>query len=167
MVNITSSEQQTNNAEPIKQGLNKSLKHWSKKEKIAGLVVVGIFAWVLSFTFSGGGDTSNPNSQPQSPQRLSTGEEGMLNNNNSRQDCEGIVSLGIDKQAFSDLTDASVAKDQIGYARIFAEGRAFTAPNCTKVLAIDSTFTATEVRILEGEYLGASGWVPYEWAISN
>jgi hypothetical protein len=35
------------------------------------------------------------------------------------------------------------------------------------VKIIDATFTLREVRLLEGEHMGASGWIPFEFVVSE
>jgi hypothetical protein len=73
------------------------------------------------------------------------------------------VFLTIDKQADDEWTKACIAKDYIGMAQMEAVGKVFAVPNGTKVLVIGSGFATRQVRILEGDAFGKSGWLPYEW----
>jgi hypothetical protein len=73
------------------------------------------------------------------------------------------VYLAVDKDAFDLWVKASVSKDYIGMQELESLGKVFPVPNGTKVLVIDSAFTARQVRVLEGNAYGRSGWLPYEW----
>lgn len=97
--------------------------------------------------------------QPEpSPEPSDVGSEATIQVPNLE-----VVYLAIDEQAFDEWTKACVAEDYIGMAQLQASGKVFTVPNGTKVLVIDSSFASIEVRILEGDAIGRSGWIPYEW----
>jgi hypothetical protein len=61
------------------------------------------------------------------------------------------------------LVKLSVAKDSLGIGEMVLGGKAYAMKNCTKIKLIGATFTTREVRILEGESFGKSGWAPMEW----
>jgi hypothetical protein len=92
------------------------------------------------------------------PKPVSVGQNGRLELPGG-----GSVVLAVDKKALDDFTKASVAKDTIGVAAMVLSGRLFEVPSGTKCLVIDRTFAARQVRIMEGDQFGASGWVAYEW----
>lgn len=73
------------------------------------------------------------------------------------------VYLAVDKESFDLWTKASVAKDYIGMADMESSGKVYTVKNGTKILVIDSKFGARQVRTLEGDNYGKTGWLPYEW----
>ncbi len=117
---------------------------------------IGFLFLVAIATTPEEGNYSSTNSNKQTSKF--TGDEGILY-------VEGLDKVGVatTKAALDELTKASVARDSIGYARVYQEGRAFQVKTNTKILVLENTFTTTKVRILEGEHYGKSGWVPYEW----
>ena len=88
---------------------------------------------------------------------LGTGDQGILFMDG------GTIPVAVTKEAMDQMTRSFTVKDEIGFNNLFLSGQAFWAKSGTKVLVIDSTFTTSKVRILEGDYYGQSGWVPYEW----
>ncbi len=114
------------------------------------LAIVIIIAVVIGTCLAG---------QPEpSPKPSDVGSEATIQMPNLE-----VVYLPIDEQALDEWTNACVAKDYIGMAQLEASGRVFTVPNGTKVLVIDSRFATRQVRVLEGDAFGKSGWLPYEW----
>lgn len=91
-----------------------------------------------------------PEARPDPP---GVGERGRLN-------IEAAVALT--DRAYSDLTKAAVAKDQIGFLEIFARGEAILVEKDTPVQVIDMGFASRKVRVLAGPHFGKAGWVPYE-----
>ena len=73
------------------------------------------------------------------------------------------VHLALNKEALDLWTEACVAKDYIGMAQLESVGKVFPVPNGTRVLVINSAFAVRQVRVLEGNAYGRSGWLPYEW----
>lgn len=73
------------------------------------------------------------------------------------------TAVAVNEQAYDELTDAAVAKDEMGFALMRLNGKLFLIEKKTKVLVINRTFFRSKVRILEGEYLGRSGWVATEF----
>jgi hypothetical protein len=132
------------------------------------LVGLAIFIGIVLILFgASSGSSKQPKSNTRtvsnSATRASVGEDGMLNNNGSRNNCTGIVSVAFTKEAFDDLTNASIAKDKYGYQKVVQDGRAVTVENCTKVKVIESKFAIKKVRLVEKP--DVSGWVPAEWVI--
>ena len=68
-----------------------------------------------------------------------------------------FVAVSID--VYDEAIHMGTIKDNLGIAILIATGLLFTVNSGTEVLVIDSINNAKKVRILEGEYLGASGWV--------
>jgi hypothetical protein len=76
------------------------------------------------------------------------------------------VLVAADEKAFDELTEAVVANDTYGLAELTLSGRVVLVPRDTRVLALDLHWTGrTKVRILDGEYAGASGWVASEFVV--
>jgi len=98
-------------------------------------------------------------------QKLSIGEEGIINFREDKNDCSGedIIILGITKEAQGKISKALLAKDYIGLEDLLLSGEAFEVNICTKAKVIDTAFGLRQVRILEGDNFGKSGWLPYEW----
>ena len=128
------------------------------------IIAIFVLGLIISMFSSNGEDNSSTReiSKKQETGRLSVGDEGRLY-------VEGLDFIGVatTKEAFDELTKASVARDSIGYAEVYSEGRAFQVESNTKILIIDITFGSNQVRILEGDYYGKTGWVPYEWVVKT
>ena len=158
MINTISSEKSNVPAEEKKK------YKWGKKEKIMGGVIGFIFL-IIIIAISGGDNksTSTP-SQPTS-KTPSIGEEGIINFRDDKSDCSGEdkVLLGTTKEAQDKVGKTLLAKDEMGIAELLITGEAFGVAICTKAKVIDSAVGIRQVRILEGENLGKSGWLPYEW----
>lgn len=92
------------------------------------------------------------------PKSVSVGQNGRLDLPGG-----GAVVLAIDRDSLDAFTKASVAKDTIGVAALVLSGRLFEVPSGTRCLVIDRSFGAHQVRIMEGDQFGTSGWVAYEW----
>jgi len=99
---------------------------------------------------------------------LDVGEEGILNNNSDKNDTSGIVILATDEKAFDDFSQALIANDKYRFNEMINNGRLFTVPNGTAVKVTDIKFPGrTNVRVLEGKYVGESGWIAFEFIISK
>ena len=137
-------------------------------------IVGGIIVLIILIVIAGGGgekeETSSSTASPPNiaANILGVGEEGILNNNSDKNDTSGIAILAIDEKAFDDFTQSSIANDKYGFNEMINSGRLFTIPNSTAVKVIDIKFSGkTRVRVLEGKYLGKSGWSASEFIISK
>jgi hypothetical protein len=74
-----------------------------------------------------------------------------------------LIMVAVDTDAYDELLKACVAKDNYGIGNLILSGRVFNVKNDTRILVLDLGFAKTQVRILEGQKAGMSGWVPYEW----
>jgi hypothetical protein len=86
------------------------------------------------------------------------GSESILQAGNLEE-----IYLTIDKESFDEWSKVAAAKDHIGMLELLSAGKMFIVPAGTKVLVIDSSWAIREVRILEGDAFGRTGWLPYEW----
>lgn len=120
------------------------MKHWTKWAAIGLLILTALLPACAT--------------APSQPKPSDVGSEATIQAPNLNE-----VYLAIDKETFDLWTKACVAKDYVGMAQLEASGRVFTVPNGTKVLVIDSSFATRQVRVLAGNALGKSGWLPYEW----
>jgi hypothetical protein len=94
----------------------------------------------------------------------SVGDDVVLNYNDDIGNCDGQLLIGLTEEALDESIKAAVADDSFGQFELVASGQAFMLPNCTIAKVIDRSFGKSEVRIMEGDYLGQSGWIPYEFA---
>ncbi|MFA6324883.1 MAG: hypothetical protein WCX46_01505 [Candidatus Paceibacterota bacterium] len=138
-------------------------KPWyQQKIGCVGFILIVIIIIVIISTFSGKGDNSNK-TQSVDKTTIRVGDDGIINYHQNKNDCSDIAVLGVSKEAMDKLVSAAVAGDNIGTTQLVIAGQAFSVPNCTKVKVIDSSMYARQVRILEGEHFGNSGWLPFEW----
>ena len=83
------------------------------------------------------------------------------------EDSEAPLPVAVSPQAYDELWDALAIEDRYGLQELILSGRVFPVPNNTKILVLNTGgFQGMErfkVRILEGDYLGSAGWVPWEW----
>lgn len=128
--------------------------------------VVGV---LVLFTIIGasGGDKSptegpGPETQVQA-RKVFVGDEGVLNYHDDVNDCSQKSVVAVDEKSEDVVTKASVANDTYGIAELVMNNQAFLVPNCTKVQVIDQSFAIRKIRILEGDQIGKSGWVPMEF----
>jgi hypothetical protein len=88
---------------------------------------------------------------------ISIGETGRLYSNGDE------VPVARTKEVLDQVIKASTRNDTLGYSELVMTGMVFHVSSNTKVLVLDSTVYYKNIRILEGEYMGVSGWVPSEW----
>jgi hypothetical protein len=73
------------------------------------------------------------------------------------------ITVARTKDALDRFSRAAAKKDRYGFAELALRDEVFLVPNRTRVLVIDYGFVTHQVRILEGEHAGETGWVPREW----
>ena len=98
--------------------------------------------------------------------RPSLGEEGILHNGTS----DPNIMVATTKSALDELTKACTRNDKYGVAEMFLAGKVFGPAQGVKVLVLDASGfvgSTRQIRILEGEYKGRKGWVPYEFVKSR
>lgn len=132
-----------------------------------------IIVFVVAIVASVGGEKKETTPEKQSPQgqtkeeKLRIGDEGILNNNSDKSNFEGGSILAVDEKAFDDFIQALVADDKLGYSQMLGAGKLFIVDNGTAVKVISIGLFKREVRILEGDYLGRSGWIAFEFVVSK
>jgi len=153
----------------IKWGEKKTRKHVVLIYGTAFLIFFVLFTITISSKPEEQGqiETSQTtvSSNSKEEQKLEIGDVGIINYRDDKNDCGGddLVILGVSREAQEKVDKALYAKDTIGIAQLLANGEAFAVDICTKAKIIDSAVGLREVRILEGENMGKSGWIPYEW----
>ena len=139
------------------------------KAKIATGAVVGfvlILIWVFMTAASESQKLGNvpvqaTPSASSASERVGVGEEGDVKSSANK------TVIATSEASFDALIKASVANDTMGIAQLVLDGRAFAVENGTKVLVIDRTTGARQVRILEGELIGETGWLPMEFVVKT
>lgn len=123
------------------------------------VIIAGIL--VLLIMSSSNNSSPQPLSQEQ-PKGPSMGEKGVL-----RVPGQTEVLVASSKENLDKITHAAVVKDNLGIAQMVLASEAFFVDAETKVLVINTSFATREVRILEGKKFGSSGWVPFEFVVSQ
>lgn len=77
------------------------------------------------------------------------------------------VILATDTDSLSRLTQLSNAGDTEGALGLVLAGRAFLVDSDVQARIIDTGIFSSEVRILEGDQYGKSGWLPVEFIHAN
>lgn len=127
---------------------------------MGGKIIAGFFGFivlvlVISSVSGGGSNSSTPSAVSSS---VNQGQNGYLHISDGQS-----ISVVRTKQGLDDYTKAAVNNDTLGMAQMIYDGEGFLAPDDTKVLVIDSGLGTREVRILDGKFIGQSGWVPMEF----
>lgn len=63
------------------------------------------------------------------------------------------------KDGLDEFHKAVVAKDEYGINEMILGGSMLPVPSGTRVRVIDITMLTSQVRVLEGKYMGEAGWV--------
>lgn len=88
---------------------------------------------------------------------LSTGDQCVLSAAGTD------VFLSVDKKTHDRLTEFCVAKDETGVAQLVALGKVLVVKAGSRAKIVDRGFLTSEVRVLEGEHAGESGFVNSEF----
>jgi hypothetical protein len=99
--------------------------------------------------------------QPAKPEMVSSiGQQAQIGGNTSS------TFAATSSDALSSLLKTINANDTYGELDLLASGQVVNIPVHTKVLVIGKGFLTTNVRVLEGQYAGASVWLPQEFVVS-
>jgi hypothetical protein len=142
------------------------IPQWTLGKKIAAGIILFIFACVLVSSISGDSNSSSSSttSTVAPTSSVKTGSNGYLRLPNNP---DGKIFVATSKSALDEFAKDSVNKDTLGMAQLVENGGGYLVPQGTKVLVIDGTVATSEVRILEGDHIGAAVWVPYEFVSAN
>lgn len=77
--------------------------------------------------------------------------------------CSQSIVLGTTKANADTVGKALLSKDMVGISNLLSSGQAIMINDCTKVKVIDTAVGYKDVRILEGDSINLSGWIPSEW----
>ena len=109
------------------------------------LIVLGIVALIFARSLM----SCSPGSST-----ASVGSDVVLRLSNG----SGDIVLCTNESAYDEYVKLAVAKDYLGMAKMESRGRLFRVPSGTKARVIDIGFEKREVRVMEGEHFGQSGW---------
>lgn len=129
-------------------------KPLSKKRKIIYGSIIAIFVIMMILSNRG---SSSPSSIPSAPEQTALiGDVAYLQST-------APILVAPTEANFDRATQLAVAKDITGISQMVLAGDIFTVPSGTQVRVISKDFPKTEVRIMDGDSVGLSGWVPYEF----
>lgn len=133
---------------------------------ISTVVVLVIFGIVGFNSCASNTSSSTDNSNTMASSSINIGDDGVLRNGDNQ------VPVAASEQAQSDLTNAAVAKDEVGYEQIFLRGDAFMVPAGTKAKLIGYGSgllgaAVYHIRIEGGDHDTEDGWVPMEWLVKR
>lgn len=128
-------------------------------------VLLGVLVFIVILFVIGSSGNSKPStttaSTPPPSSSAAIGDTAYLRNSHSP------IMVPVDKTAFNRTMQLSVAGDTTGLARMVVAGDILTVDNGTQVKVISKDYTSTEVRIMSGDHIGESGWVPMEFVSKN
>lgn len=113
------------------------------------LLVLALFLLSTALRSCSGADSSSAPAPPP-PSSASVGYEGTTS-------ADSFVCRT--RADFDRVTQLSVANDVEGIQQMIARGQVMVVPPGTRVRVLATSFTAREVRILQGDDSGSSGWV--------
>jgi hypothetical protein len=94
----------------------------------------------------------------QTTPRLRIGDIGMINDGS-----RSPVPLSSTKDGYEEMAKAGRAHDTVGLRQMVLAGKVFAVPVGTRARVIDMSFAMRRVRILDGKYKDAAGWLPFEY----
>jgi len=105
-----------------------------------------------------GFSSQNPNvtPPPPGPSHLGIGDMGTIDDGSNSP-----VPLSSTQDGYEEMAKAGRAHDTVGIRQMVLLGRVFAVPVGTVARVIDTSFAMRRVRILNGKYKDAAGWLPY------
>lgn len=150
------------------------LRNWFMRHKIITVILVLIFGSIILSNIgsyideaeksqNGVGTSNNTdvNSVSSKGDNLHVGDLGYIKINN------GSLLVSPNKSDAEEVIKLSVAKDNLGVAKMVVDGRTMLVDSETQIRVIDTDWLYTNVRIMEGKYYGESGWLPNEFVFRN
>ncbi|MEK6304437.1 MAG: 6-pyruvoyl-tetrahydropterin synthase-related protein [Acidobacteriota bacterium] len=150
-------------ASPASGGLVRTLK------ALAPVLAPALIGVVLLFWLSSRGSSSGtpPSGPAASPGSAATGGNTRSQNEqgSAMLHLDGVPSIlvAVDERALNELMNALPAKDNAKVDALVDSGRLLRVSNDLRVRVLESGAGMKKVRILEGEYLMAEGWVSERW----
>ena len=124
-------------------------------------VILVVIAIMLIVAVSGcsSSSTSNTTVQPASTS-INISDNVILDEGVSTAK---IVIVATTQANLDEIIKLSIAKDDLGIAKMIVDGQAFMVDRGTQARVIDEAYGVRQVRIMSGDYYGESGWVPMEF----
>jgi len=140
-------------------------RFWQRKGFLYSVLILFCVGVLVSAIDDGGTSTPTPatqpavaqTEQPASSQKVSVGEEGYIKVSSPK------TILANTKTDLDGLTKIYLANDTEGIAEFLVGGQGFAVSNGTKVLLIDTAYGVRRVRVLEGDQVSKTGWLPMEY----
>lgn len=128
-------------------------------------VMILIFCVSLLCSCTGNNDKPRSSSSRQTTAtHITTGEEGVLR----MAGIDDPIPICATKAVLDRFTTLCVANDLIGIQQLITTGNVWMIEKGTHVLVIKTGWTGwLEVRLLDGNYAGYSGFVAYEFVWSR
>jgi hypothetical protein len=130
------------------------------KEKIRkiALGVIGVCVVLIIFISLIGRDEPSSQTASSTPQETwHTGDDVLLKNESGSS-----IFIAPTQESYDKMFNLIIAKDEVGITQMVMNKEIFLVVSGTKAKIIGRTFASREVRIMEGEYNGQSGWLPVE-----
>ena len=124
---------------------------------LAFFVIISIGS-TLNFSNSSGPVNTSP--EPVKPQTAHIGDEAYLRTSTSTT---GTVLVATTRENLKQIVKSSIAGDTVGLMNTVRYNQAFLVNEGTKVKIIDSEVGVRQIRILEGDKIDQSAWVPMEF----
>lgn len=131
-------------------------KPLSKKRKIIYGSIIAVF--VIMMIVSNKGSSSPSSTPPAQEQSALVGDVAYLQST-------APILVAPTEVNFDRAMQLAVAHDTTGISKMVLSGDIFTVPSGTQVRVIGKNFPKTEVRIMDGDSAGLSGWVPAEFVL--
>lgn len=131
----------------------------SQKQVFAGFIIIGgvvVLALLIYSAFLPSGNSGRTEPSSQHSTLLMPGDDAHVVPGSP-------ILLPLDEATEEEVVKLSVAKDEIGLSKLVLSGRAVLVPGGTKVKVIEVNGildVKCRIRILEGDEIGQSGWVP-------
>ena len=141
------------------------MKPFARQDDPRSTLLLTVAVLIAVFVSCSSGGDSEPEDYNSTPVPISVrrGDEAVLSWDTPGG--SGPFWLAANEEAFDQMTDASVARDVVGMSQLVAQGRIFPVSLGTRVLVLDPGFFKTQVRVMEGEAFGRTGWAPREFVI--
>lgn len=129
------------------------------------IVIAAIFIVIFLFIgiYRSASNIAPEQTQSIGPKPISIGDEATLNWHEDPSDCSKSILVATTKESQEKVSKILLANDELGISEVLLSGEAFAVPNCTKVKVIDTAVAIRQVRIFEGDQIGKSGWVAFEF----
>jgi hypothetical protein len=129
--------------------------------KKASLIASPLFCLLFFLVLMQGCDPATSSSSSSKP-RIPVGEKGIIDSGGTME------CIAVTEEAFHDYRKTLRANDTQGTAELLMSGKCFTVDSGIKVLVIDSNASGlSQIRVLEGNKSGLSGWVPFEHVVKQ